>query len=561
MLQIFAIRPRRRCFGVWLGGLAMWFGMAGSGRMTAEELLPPDRSIPDAIDFYIDSRLREEGVTPAERADDATLLRRTMLDLVGRIATVHEARSYVESNQPDKRQQLVERLMASEAFVRQQAIEFDTMLMFESGGSLRGYLETAIRERRGWDRMFREMLLGDQQPEGSSAEPADPKTAPEQFVLARVADLDKLTNEASVTFFGVNVSCAQCHDHPIVPEWTQDHFYGMKSFFNRSFENGGFLGEREYGTVKFQTTDGESRDAQLMFLTGTVLDEPAQEEPSAQEMKTEKERLEELKKNKQPPPAPGYSRRARLVDIALQPEQRHYFARAIVNKLWYRLLGHGLVMPVDQMHPENPPTHPELLDWLARDLVTHDYDLARLIRGMVLSEAYARGSRWTEGERAPSPDLFAVAQVRPLTPTQYATSLRLASTNPDLFAADVEPEQLRGRLDGIFQAARGFAAQIEQPHADFQIGASEALLLSNSEQVENELLRGGNDSLLGKLATLEDRSEQVATAVWTVYGRAPRPEEQKLLETYLAARDDRPAEACRQMVWSLLSSSPCRFNY
>src|SRR5438876_884101 len=83
-----------------------------------------------------------------------------------------------------------------------------------------------------------------------AADESDPKTkGSSEFIKARVSDIDRLTNDVSVLFFGVNVSCAQCHDHPLVNAWKQDHFYGMKSFFARTFDNGGFLAEREFGPV------------------------------------------------------------------------------------------------------------------------------------------------------------------------------------------------------------------------------------------------------------------------------------------------------------------------
>src|SRR5205814_6336734 len=136
--------------------------------------------------------------------------------------------------------------------------------------------------------------------------------------------------------------------------------------------------------------------------------------------------------------------RAKLVETALQPGQSDFFARAIVNRLWHRMFGQGLVMPLDQMHSANEPSHPELLQWLARDLVEHRYDLRRLIRGLVLSKAYSRSSRVPltlpsppggEGQKrgtgpVPRPDPFAGAPVRARTPVQPATSLRLATADP-----------------------------------------------------------------------------------------------------------------------------------
>src|SRR3954453_2784178 len=93
-------------------------------------------------------------------------------------------------------------------------------------------------------------------------------------------DLDRLTAEVSVIFFGVNVSCAQCHDHPHVDDWKQDHFYGMKAFFARTFETGGKLAERPQGGVKFIPNKGKEKVARVTFLTGKVIEEPATPPPT-----------------------------------------------------------------------------------------------------------------------------------------------------------------------------------------------------------------------------------------------------------------------------------------
>jgi hypothetical protein len=519
----------------------------------ADDLLPADRPIPDVVDHYLDEALRDANVTPAPPAADAALLRRLTLDLVGRIPTVGETDAYLAATDPEKRVKLVERLMASPGFVRHQATEFDAMLMAGTRGTVRPYLLEALKDNRGWDQVFRDVL---------SADESDPKRKGcGEFLKQRVTDLDKLTTEVSSIFFGVNVSCARCHDHPRVPDWKQDHFFGMKSFFSRTFDNGGFLGERDYGQVKFKTKKGEERQARMMFLTGKVIDDPAGgKEPTAEEQKKEKEKLEELKKNKQPPPAPKFSARAQLADLALQPDQRDFFSRALVNRVWARLFGYGLVTPLDQMHSENPPNHPELLAWLARDTAEHGYDLRRLIRGLVLSKGYARSSRW-EGERTPIPALFAVARLRPLTPNQLATSLRIGTTDPASFPADLKPEEFEKRVEGLEENARGFASLIEQPGDDFQVGVGEALLFTNGDRVQKEYLADAADRLVGRLKTLKTPKEQVDLAVRTVLSRPPTAEEAKLLEDYLQRRQDRPVEACRQLVWVLITGAEFRFNY
>ena len=93
------------------------------------------------------------------------------------------------------------------------------------------------------------------------AEPDRKGTA--EFVKSRAKDLDRLTSDVSSIFFGVNVSCSKCHDHPRVQDWKQDQFYGMKSFLGRTFMNGEFLGERDYGVVTFKTTAGVEQQAQV----------------------------------------------------------------------------------------------------------------------------------------------------------------------------------------------------------------------------------------------------------------------------------------------------------
>ncbi len=142
------------------------------------------------------------------------------------------------------------------------------------------------------------------------------------------------------------------------------------------------------------------------------------------------------------------------MDIALEPGQRDFFARAIVNRVWYQLTGYGFVMPLDQMHSENPASHPELLHWLARDLVEHKYDLRRLVRGIVLSKTYARDSSW-EGDKQPGAETFAVARARLLTPMQMATALKLATSDPEALTAGADFEK---KLEAIERSAGGLAA-------------------------------------------------------------------------------------------------------
>ena len=138
-----------------------------------------------------------------------------------------------------------------------------------------------------------------------------------EFLRQRVNDLDRLTSEVSSIFFGVNVSCAQCHDHPLVRDWKQDHFFGMKSFFGRTFENGGFLGEREFGVVKFKTTEGVERQARVDVPDRQGDRDAPPEGADRPTSRRRKKRLEEAKQERAPAAAAEVQRpRAAGRDVA-----------------------------------------------------------------------------------------------------------------------------------------------------------------------------------------------------------------------------------------------------
>src|SRR5262245_36997699 len=143
-----------------LRALAVLIGLGWTQSGQAADLLPPDRLLPEVIDHYIDAKLKQAAVQPAPPADDATMVRRLSLDLIGRIPTMAEAQAYIVSKDPSKRAELVGRLLASPEYVRHAATEFDVLLrgVDSAGPSVRPYLLTALAENRPWDQMFRELL-------------------------------------------------------------------------------------------------------------------------------------------------------------------------------------------------------------------------------------------------------------------------------------------------------------------------------------------------------------------------------------------------------------------
>lgn len=520
-------------------------------RVDPAKLAPASDAIDSVIDLHIDAKLADRGVKPAPAAPRETRLRRLMLDLNGRIPTLAEMDAFLaESDTPETWQKWVDRLIAAKGFDRHLAHEMNWLLMDGQSTEFQKYLDLAVSNKKGWDEIFRDAITGQADPEK--------KPGADQFLRQRLSDADKMVNDVSVRFFGVNVSCAQCHDHPYV-DWSQDTYYGMKSFFARTFENGGFVAEREYGLVSYKTTKNEEKQAGLKFLGGDALPEPPQVEPNEQEKKAERERLEQLKKDKVAPPPAKYSRRTRLIEAGLAGENEHWFARAIVNRVWDRFFGCGLVMPLDQMHGQNAPSHPELMQWLARDLAAHDYDLRRLIRGIVSSRAWQRDSVWESGDRPPM-ELFAVAHPRPLSPRQYAVSLKFATASPQTFLPDkLKPEEIESRVENTERGGLGMERWFERPGENFNFAVEEALFLSNGSDVQNQLL--GGDGLVKALGALPSAEARIRLASRSVLLREPSDEEISLLSSYLDARTDRPEEGLRQVVWAMLTSNEARFNH
>lgn len=519
------------------------------------ELLPPDRPVSEVIDHYVGLRLETVGVAPMPSASQPTLLRRTTLDLAGRIPTAVEARWFSEQPEDQRRTELVDRLLQLPDFAFHRRNELDALLLYNKpyDNEFRDYLLWAARENRSWAVMFRDMLLAE--------EAEGPLKGAAQFLKSRIREVEDLTNDTAVLFFGVNISCAKCHDHPLVEDWKQDHFYGMQSFFSRTYQTKkNTVAENLFDEVKFKTTSGDEKTAAYMFLTGDVVPDETPQFSDEEKKAIEAKIRDARQKDDGEIPVPTFSPRQRLIDVALNDDRDHFFSRNIVNRIWLRLLGTGLVNPADQMHSGNPPSHPELLDWLARDLRQHGYEIRRLIRGIVLSDTYARSSEWQSGSETPSDSLFAVAKPRPLTPSQLALALQVAGRSPAAWPelqADAEWMKLR---EGLENQIGGWVREFEPPSEGFQVAVDEALFFSNNARINDDILRDSGDRIVGHLNTLEDDPQLINTLWSTALCRPPTEEEKSAAIAWLSRDGDRIA-MIRQLSWALLAGPEFRFNH
>src|SRR5262245_27221562 len=330
----------------------------------------PDANVLAAfIDRPIDARLKAEHIAPAAPADDAEFLRRVNLDLHGVVPTSEQAARFLSDTRPDRRARLVDALLADARYGEHLADVWQGYLVSPLADDRRARADQFrkwLAERfntRTWDRISSELLTATGKLDENPAviyliEGRHPRTVPD------------LTDLTSRYFLGVRLSCAQCHDHPFVA-WKQRDFWGMAAFFTQVQTPGKpksvyQVGVKDNPALTLDSLKDGARDGFLSrpptFLGGT----------SASDKKT--------------------SNRAALAGW-LTSAKNPYFARAMANRTWWRLFGRGLVNPVDDMHAANSPSHPELLDLLARRFSESGFDHKFLTRAIVSSRAYQRTSR------------------------------------------------------------------------------------------------------------------------------------------------------------------------
>jgi hypothetical protein len=332
----------------------------------------------------VDDLLAQSQTGPASPlASDAEYLRRVTLDLVGTIPTPAEVRAFLADANPDKRTQTVDRLLADPRFPLHWAEVFDVVLMERRRdqhvphAEWLKFLQDSFRQNKPWNQLVREIVTAD----GN-----DPAVRPAaKFFLDREADPHLLTRDVGRIFFGVDLQCAQCHDHPLVEHYAQSDYHGLFAFVNRTAlfndeaQKKMLLGERAEGEVDYKSVfTGDAGRARPRLPGGPELDEPhfrwGDEYVTAPADKVR--------------PVPKHSRRALLAKAT--EGGNAFFDRNLPNRLWAILFGRGLVHPVDLHHPHNPPVHPAVLDAITAEFVAHGYNIRHLIRELVLTEAYQR---------------------------------------------------------------------------------------------------------------------------------------------------------------------------
>lgn len=546
-----------------------------SARQSLLAAEPESATLHLEIDRLIQAGTGEAAVSPL--TDDFEFIRRTSLDLTGTIPTSDAVREFAADASPDKRTRLIDELLASPAWPRRMADLFHVILMERRGDDpdWRAWLQRSFAASKPWNELVFEILNADAEDEENRAAAWFMSKRLEKYGQNPV-DYSGLVRDIGRMFLGQDLQCAECHDHLFIDDYKQLDFQGLFSVYQNTFIR---------RDVKFPAIGEKAMKAPLEFVS--VFD-PTQRSTGpripggpAFEIPEAKTTDSALPKKKQPvPPRPEWSAVELLAREFTRPENRQ-FARTTVNRIWYVMLGRGLVHPVDLDHSGNPPSHPELLDLLTDEFIAHDFDLKWLMREIALSGTWQRTSRVVEGPERLKPEKFAVAIERPLMAEQLLASVIQATGHAELMAQataqadstaetaekpeeaadDGTTEEKLPTLSDLKSAFAGaFANEAREPEGEFQATVKGALFWRNSSEVQKLLVRRPGN-LVDRLLSFQNVESLVEELYLAVLSRQPSGEEVSVMTSFLQDETVGRETALRDAAWALITSVEFSVNH
>jgi hypothetical protein len=542
--------------GLWLVGLGAVLLAAGAAPGKDDGLARDAQDLAGRIDRLVAARWAGAGVQPAPAADDAEFLRRVYLDLAGRIPSVAEAREFLDDKAPDKRARLIERLLTGSRYATHWTNVWRALLLPESDANIQSrllapgfenWLRKQLAKNAPYDEMVRELLttpVGPQSLQFARAGGVADANAG-AFYVAKELKPENVAAATSRLFLGVRLECAQCHNHPFA-SWKREQFWGYAAFFAgmQRQGNGDFVQPgREVTDRRELTIPGTEKVVQAKFLDGT-----------------------------EPQWKPRASARETLADW-MTAADNPYFARAAVNRLWGYFFGTGLIDPVDDMvGSERVPSHPELLDELAREFAAHHFDLKFLIRAITSSKAYQLTSARTDPSQD-EPQLFARMAVKGLTAEQLFDSLAQATGYQET-QTNASPRVVILGGGGARQEFLTKFGNRSDKVTEVQTSILQALALMNGRLVADATSLERSESLAAIAdAPFLDTRGRIQTLYLATLGREPRPKELARFVSYVesggadgqnapaAEREKNGKQALADVFWVLLNSGEFILNH
>ena len=494
-----------------------------------EAKVPEDNS----IDRAVFAKLNRMRIPPSGLCSDREFVRRIYLDVLGVLPTPDEVREFLADSSTTRRDHVIDRLLVRPEFYDFWALKFADVLrsngrLIQTKGAyvFHRWIRECLERNLPMDQLVRELLTSD----GSTFK----KPATNYYRISR--DPETAVETTAQLFLGVRIQCAKCHNHPF-ERWTQDDYYGFAAFFSQIGRKKGNLPEEE---VVYATGSGDvsqprtGRKMKPKALGGPILDDPATKD-----------------------------RRVRLATWLADPKNP-FFAKSLVNRIWFHLLGRGIVEPVDDFRDSNPACNDELLEALTSEFVRNGYDLQKLIRSILQSRTYQL-SATANSLNAEDSLYFSHAQTR-LLPAEVlldAISTITATTT----AFDGLPRGARatqipdGKMENPFlktfgRPARELACECER---ESDSNLSQALQLIGGATVNGKLRDDGGR--MARLAKSGASPEQVTTELYAVaLCREPSPSELAAAMKHLNSSKDR-RQAIEDLGWVLINSKEFLFRH
>jgi len=491
------------------------------------------------IDRLIDAKLERLKIQPSPVADDATFLRRVSLDLKGQLPAPEEIQAFVSNSSRTKRAELIDKLIASPAYVDHWTLKWGDLLqnsrkyLGEKGAfEFREWIRESIAENKPYDRMVREMLMA----RGSSYD----NPAANFYRVTR--DPKPTMEKTTQVFLGVRMVCAQCHDHPF-ERWTQTQYYQMAAFFSA-------VGLRPGYEVGEEILYDQRRDYDMKHPKDGRVMNPAFILPAT------------WSGTGAPPTDAG---RRQAYAEWLTARDNPFFAKSTVNRVWSYFFGRGIIDPVDDIRASNPPSNPALLDALAKDFLDHNFDLRLLMRTIANSRAYQASvatNEWNEKDG----ENFSHAMPRRLSAEELmdalaqATGVRpvLPEAPPDTRAEQVTDPHIGkdGFLDLFGRPARESSCECERR---YDLSLPQALNLVNGKNISDAVADANGRVAKAILSGRSDRD--VVTELYLAsLSRPPAAGELESGIHYLQGGSGRAARA-QDLLWALVNSKGFLYNH
>jgi hypothetical protein len=487
------------------------------------------------VDRHVFAKLRALKVQPSGRCDNATFLRRAFLDVCGVLPTAEEARKFLADRRPDKRVRLVDRLLRRPEYADYWGLKWADLLRNEEKAvdakgvrHFHHWIRQCVGADKPLDRFARELLMA----RGSTYE------HPEANYYRTNLQPQKAAETTAQLFLGVRLACARCHNHPF-DRWTQEDYHGLSAFFAR---------------VRTKIAANRRRDRfDKHEINGELIVwmDRRGELPHPQKNGLIWPRLPGIGSLRL---APQADRLAALADW-LTSRNNPYFAQVMANRIWYHLMGRGLVEPVDDFRESNPPTNAPLLDGLAADLVKHGFRQKHLIRTIMASRAYQLSSRPTDSNQGDEAN-FSHVHPRLLPAEVLLDALSQVTGVPEKFKGfprGTRAVQLPGVNGPSFLKVFGkpdrlLACECER-RSDTTL--NQAFQLINGQAITRKVRRS---PLVTQLLKRQATNAEIVTDFYlAALARYPKARELELIAKRLAKAENR-RKAVEDLLWAVLNT-------